>query len=561
MNLQETKAPPIAAVPDVTGALARFIVRTRYEDVPEATRKDAGRALVNSMAATLGGCRNDVIVRLTNSLLPFAADGPSPLIGHDRKMDTPNAAFINGAAAGALDFCDTHFPTVMHPSATVVGALYAFSGVRKLSGKEFLHAFILGFEAQARIGNAVSPHHYAHGYHITSTCGVFGAATAIGKLLGQDEQRMIWTIGNASTQSAGMVKACGFMSKSIGVGNAAKNGFLAACYAEQDVDSPPQSLEGKFGYCAVMAPEPNYGAITDGLGEAWEFRNNAFKAYPAGIVIHPVIDACLELRGRNIAADRIAQIHVRGNPLMGNLTSRPVVDTEREAVVSVQHSVAVAFIDGVVGVKQYWLDRVTDPQVIALRDKVTFQPDPSLPVGPIRMTLRTTDGTLHEAKVDHWRGSLERPLTDSDLEKKLAELAAIGAPHCETRRLADLLWRIEEIGDVREIVAATTPSGSDLTVDRSRESEATRKNHASYAATHLFRAGGGSAACRCAPSRTSAKLALEADPAHRAGRAGRGDRYHRAALAGAAVAGARRSGHSREQAGRSRRGRDRVGRA
>jgi 2-methylcitrate dehydratase PrpD len=459
LDLQESKAPPTVAHPDVTGALARFIVRSRYEDVPEKTRKDARRALVNSMAATLGGCRNDVVVRLTDSLLPFAGTGPAPLIGHDRKMDVPNAAFVNGATAGVLDFCDTHFPTVMHPSATVVGALYAFAGSQKVSGRQFLHAFILGFEAQARVGNSVTPHHYAHGYHITSSCGVFGSATAIGKLLGQDEQRMLWTIGNASTQSAGMVKACGFMSKSIGVGNAAKNGLLAASYAEQDLDAPPQSLEGKFGYCAVMAPEPKYGAITDKLGESWEFDRNAFKAYPAGIVIHPVIDACLDLRGRNITADRIAQVQVRGNPLMGNLTNRPVVETEREAVVSVQHSVAVAFIDGGVGIKQYWTDRVTDRQVIALRDKVTFEPDPSLPVGPIRMTLRTTDGALHEANVDHWRGSLERPLSDDDLERKLAELAAIGAPHCDTRRLADMLWRIEDIDDVNEIVAATTPSG------------------------------------------------------------------------------------------------------
>jgi len=211
LSLPDSQSPP-TAVPDVTAALARFIVRTRYEDIPEKTRKDARRALVNSMAATLGGCRNDVVVRLTNSLLPFAGTGPSPLIGHDGKMDAPNAAFVNGATAGVLDFCDTHFPTVMHPSATVAGALYAFSGLRKLSGRDFLHAFILGFEAQARVGNSVTPHHYAHGYHITSTCGVFGSAAAIGKLLGQDERRMIWTIGNASTQSAGMVKACGFMS-------------------------------------------------------------------------------------------------------------------------------------------------------------------------------------------------------------------------------------------------------------------------------------------------------------------------------------------------------------
>ena len=110
-----------------------------------------------------------------------------------------------------------------------------------------------------------------------------------------------------------------------------------------------------------MAPTPDYGAITQGLGETWEFRSNAFKAYPAGIVIHPVIDACLDLRARGVTADQIADVVVRGNPLMDGLTNRPVVHTEREAVVSIQHSVAVAFLDGAVGVKQYWPDRIADP--------------------------------------------------------------------------------------------------------------------------------------------------------------------------------------------------------
>ncbi len=460
MTIHEPKpAPAAVADGDVTAALAHFIVKTRYEDVPAAVRHDARRALLNSMAATLGGCRNDVIVRLTKAVEPFAGSGPSPLIGHRRRMDAPNAAFLNGASAGVLDFCDTHFPTVMHPSATVAGALYAFCGLRPVSGREFLHAFILGYEAQARVGNSITPYHYAHGFHITSTCGIFGAAAAIGRLLDLDPQRMIWAIGTAATQSAGLVKACGFMSKSIGVGNAAKNGLLAAHYAREGVDTPEQSLEGRFGYGEVMAPSPDYGAIMQRLGEAWEFRNNAFKAYPAGIVIHPVIDACLDLRARGVTADQVAEVLVRGNPIMDGLTNRPVVHTEREAVVSIQHSVAVAFIDGAVGVKQYWPDRIADPKVKALSRKVRFQTDPSLPVGPIRMTLRTRDGTVHEAQVDHWRGSLERPPTDDQLEAKLATLAEIGAPYCDTRRLADMLWRIEELDDVTALVAATVPSG------------------------------------------------------------------------------------------------------
>ena len=97
-----------------------------------------------------------------------------------------------------------------------------------------------------RIGNSITPHHYTHGFHITSTCGIFGAATAIGRLMGLDHQRMIWAIGAATTQSAGMVKACGFMSKSLGVGNAAKHGMLAAHYAAEGVDTPPAESRRTF---------------------------------------------------------------------------------------------------------------------------------------------------------------------------------------------------------------------------------------------------------------------------------------------------------------------------
>lgn len=441
---------------EVTAPFAEFLVSSRYEDIPVSVRAQARKALLNSMGTTLGGSSNEVISKFAETIVSLDGAGVIRVLGREERLGLANAAFLNGAAAGVLDFDDTHFPTVMHPTAAVAGALYALADHMPISGREFLHAFILGFEAQTRIGRSISPYHYAHGFHITSTCGVFGAAVAVGHLLGLDLHRMIWAIGNASTQSAGMVKACGFMSKSIGVGNAARSGLLAAYYAHTDLDSPPQSLEGRYGYCEVMSPTPDYGAILDGLGQSWELFNNAFKAYPAGIVIHPIIDACLEFRTRfHIAADDVAQVTVYGNPLMGGLTGRPVVSTVREAVVSIQHSVAVAFIEGKVGLAQYGLNRINDPRVLALSSKVMVVEDESMPVGPIRCEIITTAGANHEITVQYWLGSLEKPLNDDQIEQKMRELAETGTPHANVDRLIDLIRNLEDVDNVSEIIGAT----------------------------------------------------------------------------------------------------------
>ncbi len=443
---------------DVTRTLAHFLVSSGFDDIPEPIRRLAKQALLNSVGAALGGAGNEVIAALAKAVIALDGPGPVAVLGRAERASVSNAAFLNGAAACVLDYDDTHFPTIMHPSATVAGPLFAMASFMPVSGRDFLHAFIMGFEAQARIGRAVSPHHYAHGFHITSTCGVFGSAVAVSRLLRLDLQQMIWAIGIASTLSAGMGKAGGFSSKSISVGNAAKNGLLAAFYARAGLDAPPESLDGRNGYCEVMSDAPDYGALSDGLGETWELSNNAYKAYPAGIVIHPVIDACLELCSTHqLRAEDIAEVTVYGNPLMGRLCGRPAVATTREAVVSIQHSVAAAIVDGAVGLQQYALDRVNDPQVQALRGKVRVVDVPAMPVGPIRLEVLTCAGTRLEAAVEHWRGSIERPLDDAALGQKVRELAASGAPHCDIRAVMALVRDLENVADVSALVGATRP--------------------------------------------------------------------------------------------------------
>ena len=194
---------------DVSRTLAEFIAGSQYEDIPEPVRHEARRSLLNFFATAFSGCRDPALDIALGSLSEFGAPGDATVIGRPERVDPLSAAFLNAAAANVYDYDDTHLRTVIHPAAPVVPALLALSERRGVTGQQMIHALALGIETECRIGNAISPEHYNRGWHITATCGVFGAAMAVGKALGLDDRRLVWALGTASAQASGSgVKTC-----------------------------------------------------------------------------------------------------------------------------------------------------------------------------------------------------------------------------------------------------------------------------------------------------------------------------------------------------------------
>jgi 2-methylcitrate dehydratase PrpD len=445
---------PLTDQNNVSERLAGFLVETGISDIPPEVRHEAKRSLLNFFATTLGGCRDSAIEISLKVLSEFAGAGEAAIIGRSERVDALTAAFLNAASSNVFDFDDTHIPTVIHPTAPVAPALFALSARRRMSGSDLLHAFVLGVEIECRLGNAVYPGHYRRGWHITATCGVFGAAAAAGKILGLDATRMIWAFGNASAQSSGLVETLGSMAKSVGVGNSARNGLLAALLAEQGFAGPSQPLEGPRGLLAVMGgDDPEPARLTVDLGRSWEIMRNTYKPYPCGVVLNPVLDGALDLRKEHdLQLDRVKEIVVTGHPLLRERTDRPSPASGREAQVSAQHSVAVALLQGAAGVTQYSDEAVGDPAVLALRAKVLVQDNPKIPVGVATVRILMDDGQAVERTVEHARGSLERPLTDAELEQKLRTLAAYGCPGLDVAPLIAAVWSIETLADMREIM-------------------------------------------------------------------------------------------------------------
>jgi 2-methylcitrate dehydratase PrpD len=431
--------------------LGRFVAESSWADIGPDLRHEAKRALLNYVGGALGVSGSRVVDAASRVVAPFSGPQTTTVIGRPERLDLMAASFVNAIAANLLDYDDTHPNTVGHPTAPVAPPLFALAEQRGLSGAALLHAFILGFEVECRLGNAVQPDHYNRGWHITATCGVFGSAAACAKLLGLSAEQTWTALGLAASQSASIIENLTTEAKNVGVGNAARNGLLAALLAREGFSAAPAAIEGPFGWARVSGQEPMMEEIVGGLGERWELPKNTYKPYPSGIVFHAIIDAALELRSRlNLTAADIAAVTVRGDQLMLDRGERPI-DSERDARVSIHHSAALGLAVGKAGVREHTAPVVFDPQIMALRGKVRAELA-DMPPWSASVTVETVDGRTETATVEHARGSPKAPMSDADLEAKFRDNAALGGSADKADARIAGIWAMEETADLAPLL-------------------------------------------------------------------------------------------------------------
>jgi 2-methylcitrate dehydratase PrpD len=411
---------------------------------------------MNLFAVALTGCRTETFETLLQTLATFSSGKQATVIGRREHVDALSAAFLNAAGANVLDFCDTHVPTAIHPTAPLVPPLLALAELGPVTGRDFLLALVLGQEVACRIGLAMSPSHYNRGWHITATCGVFGAAVGGGKLLGLSAEQTVWALGTAATQASGLCECLGTAAKSVGVGNAARNGLLAALLAAKNFAGPAEPLNGSQGYYNALAETPKLPLLTEGLGESWEIMKTSYKPYPCGFVVHAALDCVLDWRRKNPGVG-VTKVVVTGNPLLGIRTDRPNISTSAQSQVSVQHALAAALVTGKAGVEQFSDACVNDARVVALRGKVEVQRDESFATVASAVDITTADGKVHKLVQKAARGSDDNPMTDQDLEEKLRNAAADWNPSHDVGPLIDAIWHLDKAGDIAKLAALAVP--------------------------------------------------------------------------------------------------------
>lgn len=446
---------------EVTKILAQFVVDSRYADIPEKVRHEAKRSVLNWLGCAVGASRHEGIDIALAALSAFSGPAQASVLGRGERLDIMHAALLNGISSHMFDFDDTHLKTVIHPSGPVASALLALAEYRPMSGADFLHAFVLGVEVECRIGNAVYPSHYDVGWHITGTAGVFGAAAAVGRVLGLNVQQMTWAFGIAATQSSGLREMFGTMCKPFHPGRAAQNGMTAAFLASKNFTSSERGIEAPRGFANVLATARNYDEITENLGKTWEVALNTYKPFACGIVIHPIIDGCVQLRNEHkLKAGDIESIALKVHPLVLELTGKKTPQVGLEGKFSVFHSAAVAIIHGEGGEDVYSDACVRDPQVITLRDKVSAAVDKSVHEDAAYITIKLKDGRTLEKHVEHAIGSLARPMSDADLEAKFRKFAKGILSAGETDALIKLCWEIEKLKSAGDIARGAVPAAA-----------------------------------------------------------------------------------------------------
>jgi 2-methylcitrate dehydratase PrpD len=436
----------------VTRALARYLVTATYDDLPANVRKEGVRTLLNWVGVAIGGSRHQTVEIAVAALSPFSGPAQASLLGRRERFDIMNAAFINGVSSHIFDFDDTHLKTIIHPAGPVASAILALSEMQPVSGKDFLNALVLGVETECRIGNAVYPNHYDVGWHITGTAGVFGSAAAVGRLLNLNEQQMVWALGLAASQPVGLRESFGSMNKSFNPGRAASNGIFASVLASKNFTSSDEMIEAKRGWANTVSTKQDYNQILDGLGVRYEALLNTYKPFACGIVMHPAIDAAIQLRNENqLTPDQIERVEVKVNPLVLELTGKSSPRDGLQGKFSIYHAVAIALVEGAGGEKQFSDRAVNDPAVVALRGKVIPVVARGIDPAQVDMTITLKDGRILHRFIAHAIGSVEVPMTDKQLESKFADLAEGVLSPSAIQRVIDACWSIESLPRAGEI--------------------------------------------------------------------------------------------------------------
>jgi 2-methylcitrate dehydratase PrpD len=438
-------------VDKLTAHLSEYAVSMTEMDLPEAVRAEAKRSLFNIVGCTLGGARHDGVTKTDAALSPFAGPAQASLLGRQQRRDILHASLINCLASSVYSFDDTHEHAVVHPSGPVAAAALAVAERQVVSGAALLSAFALGVEYVCRLSRAISvpPAKGDIGWSQTGITGGFGAAVAAGRLLGLDPTQMQNAIGIALAQAAGFRVMHGSMVTPMMPAQAAQTGLRAALLAEQGVTASPAALEGRYGYLSLFSDEPDTATLADGLGQRFELLRNTYKPYPCGIVIHPIIDACLALRREyDCPADAIRHVAIKASPGAMALCNRRNPIDEMQAHVSLHHWVAIAFLRGTARIQDMDTQTaVRDPAVMEFQAMVDAEEDRRLVADAAHITLSMADGSSREFKVEHCIGSASRPMTNAELEAKFLAMAEPVLGKDRAARAAAIAWDIEAQSD------------------------------------------------------------------------------------------------------------------
>ncbi|MDB5905277.1 MAG: hypothetical protein JWM26_4155 [Betaproteobacteria bacterium] len=447
--------------------LAKRIDALHYEDLPPEAVRWAKVGILDTVGVTLAGSGDPAATIVADVL---SANGASLLLGSTKRTSALDAALVNGTASHALDFDDCNNTLGGHPSAPILPALFALADEIGASGRDFITAYVAGFETECKISMGVNFYQYTRGWHPSTTIGVFGAAAACAKLMKLDAERTAVALAIAASLASGIKSNFGTYVKPLHVGHCARNGLFAALLARSGYTASPVAFEHKQGYFEVYNGAGNYDA--EKILPAWANPLDivepgiAIKQYPCCGSTHPAIDAMLELvRKHDLKADAVERIQSWTHARRLEHTNRPDPQSTKDAKFSVQYCLARALVDRKVAIEHFEGEAYRDPQVRAVMGRVHAAPytTEQFPAenhfgAEIRVTLR--GGTVISQKVDQPEGRTSaNPLPQARLKDKFENCANRALPVARTSAVYAAIMDLEKLADVRAVNDAMVPEG------------------------------------------------------------------------------------------------------
>jgi 2-methylcitrate dehydratase PrpD len=466
--------------------ISRFAAGVRDGDVEPDILRDARRRVTDIIGIALAASGMEPARVVGEVVESWGGEQQASAIGRSSRYPAAGAALLNGTLAHALDFDDTHLPSVLHPSAAVVPATLAAAEGSGASGRDLLAAVAAGDELVVRVGMAgYDPDlgnsiFFEKGLHATSIAGTMGAALASAMVYGLEEEEIGHAVAISASMGAGIIEAnrTGGTVKRVHCGWAAHAGITASELAARGLTGPPTVFEGRFGFLrAYLDDSADVGALTRGLGEEWELTRTFFKPYPANHFTHAGIDAAISLREEGLDIEEVEEIDLGVAAAVLRTIAQPEEEKARPetgyaAQFSGPFTVATALAGGGglgVSLDDFTDEAVKDPVKLDLASRVRCVADAECDrifpnQFPAVLRVRLKSGEAREARISHNRGGPENPLSDEELEVKFRANArrALPAEQVEELRSAlEALGEADTVGDVMRLAGSGVPARSD----------------------------------------------------------------------------------------------------
>ncbi|MBC5765726.1 MmgE/PrpD family protein [Ramlibacter albus] len=454
---RNTTVPADLSAPPITSILAKFVSGHASRGWSDAVDHEAHRTFYNWLGCAVGAAKHEAADAAIAAVQMLQPAPQATVLGRAEKVDMASAALVNGITSHTFDFDDTHLKTIIHPAGPVASAVLALAEKNGMGGREVIDAVVLGIDVACRIGNTMYPDHYDRGWHITGSTGMLGAAAGCARLLRLDEQKTQMALGIAASQPVGLREQFGTMTKPFHPGGAARAGLMSALLASRGFTASPRAIEAPRGFVQVASDKRAWNEVTDELGQRFEISFNTYKPFACGIVIHPSIDACVQLKDKGVTPEQVERIELRVHSLVLELTGKKEPKDGLQGKFSVYHGCAAGLIYGRAGEEEFSDHVVNDPRVVETRNKVVATVDDSIDEASVHVAALLKDGRRIEVHVEHAIGSLQNPLSDKQLEGKFNQLVVPVLGDAKAREITAACWELGAMADVRKLTALCRP--------------------------------------------------------------------------------------------------------